>query len=185
MKLDDFPTPNDVIDQCLSKIVRPTYRMVLEPAAGDGRICKALKEKVPTALIHAVEIQQKHKEALEKVCNNVTIGDFLTRDNLGLYDLIITNPPYSMAEEYVHKCLRCLEPYGQLVLLLRLGFLESQGRWKRLWSVVDNRPSKVCVLAKRPSFSGDGATDATAYCWMVWDKLYGTVSAPLVFWMSP
>ena len=182
-KLDDFPTPQCVIDQCVSRVVRPFFRTALEPAAGDGRICKSLRQLIPTSLIHGIEIQERHKENLTAVCDQVTIGNFLDQ-NVSTYDLIITNPPYCLAEEYVRKCLLRLEPYGQLVLLLRLGFLESRGRWERLWSVVESRPTQVYVLCKRPSFTGQG-TDATAYAWFVWDRLYGTVTAPLIFWLPP
>ena len=184
-KLDDFSTPNEVIDTCISRVIRPSYRTVLEPAAGDGRICKKLKEKIPSSIVHGVEIQDRHKAVLEQICNTTTISDFLSDDSLGKYDLIVTNPPYCLAEEYVRKCLTHLEPYGQLVLLLRLGFLESQGRWHGLWSNVANRPTQLFVLSKRPSFTGQG-TDATAYAWFVWDRLYGTeATAPLVFWLPP
>lgn len=184
MKLDDFPTPSNVIEQCISKIVRPTYSVVLEPAAGDGRICKRLKDNKPNAIIHGVEIQDRHKETLEKACDLVTIGSYLELGGMGKYDLIITNPPYSIAEEYVHKALGQLESYGQLVLLLRLGFLESIGRWERLWAIAGMRPTSVYVLCRRPSFTGQG-TDATAYAWFVWDKLYTRVEAPLVSWLPP
>ena len=184
MRLDDFPTPNDVIDQCLNRVVRPSYRLVLEPAAGDGRICKKLKEKMSSSIVHSIEIQEKNRENLLSICDQTTIGSFLDQKELEKYDLIITNPPYSMAEEYVHKSLQHLESYGQLVLLLRLGFLESQGRWQRLWNIVGNRPTKIFVLSKRPSFTGNG-TDATAYAWFVWDGMFMNNNIPLVFWLPP
>ena len=78
-------------------------------------------------------------------------------------DLIVTNPPFSLALEFLEKSLREAEV---VVYLLRLNFLGSQKR-KPFWE--KNPPSHIFVLSKRPSFTGKG-TDATEYAWFVWDK---------------
>ena len=49
-------------------------------------------------------------------------------------------------------------------MLLRLSFLESKGRVK----FHQDFPADVYVLAKRPSFTGDGKADSCAYAWFVW-----------------
>jgi hypothetical protein len=51
-------------------------------------------------------------------------------------------------------------------MLMRINYLGSIKRhewWK------DRCPTALYVLSKRPSFTGEG-TDATEYCWYVWDK---------------
>ena len=78
--------------------------------------------------------------------------------------LVVTNPPYSLAEKFVRKALAEVGHRGTVAMLLRLPFLESLAR-------VDlhaKHPSDVLIFAKRPSFTGDGKTDATAYAWFVW-----------------
>ena len=82
------------------------------------------------------------------------------------YDVIIGNPPYSMAQEFIDKCLTLLNPGGRLIFLLRTNFLESKKRFT-WWQ--DKIPSGLYVLSKRPSFTGKG-TDATSYSWFIWDK---------------
>ena len=79
-------------------------------------------------------------------------------------DCIITNPPYSLAQEFVTKAL---EDADVVIMLLRLGFLESQTR-NKWWQ--DNKPSSLMVLSQRPSFTDDGKTDGSGYAYFVWDK---------------
>jgi hypothetical protein len=84
------------------------------------------------------------------------------------YDLIIGNPPFGLAEEFVRYSLSLLDKNGWLVFLLRLAFLEGQDRGRGLWSEF---PLHTCgVYSPRPSFTGDGKTDATAYAAYVWQK---------------
>lgn len=79
-------------------------------------------------------------------------------------DAVITNPPYSMAQEFVEKAL---EDADVVIMLLRLGFLESMKRWE-WWQ--DNPIDHLIVLSKRPSFTEDNKTDGSGYAWFVWDR---------------
>jgi hypothetical protein len=71
------------------------------------------------------------------------------------------NPPYSHAEEFVRQGYDLLSVGGSLIFLLRLAFLEGQARRDELFQ--DMPPYQVAVCSKRPSFSGDGKTNATAF----------------------
>jgi hypothetical protein len=89
-------------------------------------------------------------------------GDFLTHQFATRYDLVVGNPPFHHAQEFVEKALIVAQ---NVVFLLRLGFLASKRRyefWRR------NRPARVFVLPKRPSFSGDGGVDRYDYCFAGW-----------------
>lgn len=79
-------------------------------------------------------------------------------------DVIITNPPYSLAQEFLDKSL-CEAPF--VAYLLRLNFLGSQKR--RAWWQ-GRLPTHLYALSRRPRFTGKG-TDATDYGWFVWDRL--------------
>ncbi len=48
--------------------------------------------------------------------------------------------------------------------LLRCNVLGSNS-WRRLW---EEQPPTRLRPVRRPSFSGDGATDASEYLWMLW-----------------
>lgn len=130
-----------------------------EPCRGDGRIQQfLLSSGVPTT----------HSEITEGL-------DFMNWN--GNVDLILTNPPFSLAQEFIdHAIPRA----NTVIMLLRINFLGSIARhewWK------NNQPTALYVLSKRPSFSGKG-TDATDYAWFVWDKT-GRITSGIHFVKPP
>ena len=81
------------------------------------------------------------------------------------------NPPYRQAADFVRKALECSESDAKVCALLRLNFLGSSR--KRIDLVGPGSCLKaVHVLSRRPSFTGDGKTDACEYAWFVWQKNY-------------
>lgn len=76
---------------------------------------------------------------------------------------MVTNPPFSLAEEFIRHS-RELYPQAELVFLLRLNFAGSVGRLP-LWR--DLGTPDVYVLPNRPSFTG-GKTDSCEYAWFRW-----------------
>lgn len=146
----------------------PIGRRILEPCAGNGAIIKVLRECNPSAWIEAMEIRPEAREKLKQVADNVRTGDFLkTEPGYEKYDLIITNPPYSIAQkvaEHAFKIAGLGKSMTEVIMLLRLGFLQAQERhdfWQR-WPV-----QSLYIMSKRPSFTG-GGTDNSAYAWFVW-----------------
>lgn len=83
-----------------------------------------------------------------------------------LNDLIIGNPPYELAEEFVRQSFKILAPGGTIVFLFRLAFLEGQERGVGLWR--EFPPIRVATCSRRPSFTGNGKTDSTAYACFYW-----------------
>lgn len=140
--------------------------IILEPSAGNGAIIKALRNRGYKNHIDAVELREEERENLIGYADRVGILDFLKDPDLGKYDVIIGNPPYSLAQEFIEKSLSLLRPGGRLIFLLRTNFLESEKRFK-WWQ--DKIPSGLYTLHKRPSFTGKG-TDATSYSWFVWEQ---------------
>lgn len=141
---DYYPTP----PWCYEKlpIDFSKYKTALEPCCGDYRIAEFL-EFVGVEKVEALDIQYGE--------------DFFAYE--GHVDLILTNPPYSIAEEFVIKALHHADT---VVMLLRLNFLGAQKRYK-FW--IENEPDALFVLSKRPSFTGKG-TDSTEYAWFVWQN---------------
>jgi len=178
--LDNYPTPAwlthailDVIENFLPAYLPRDHIRVLEPAACEGAIVKVLRERGFTD-VTAFDIADPHKPV-----------DFLSypvRNNGEAYgyDLIITNPPYSLAQEFIERAFlwrRDTRPLHQsfVAMLLRLNFLGSQkrARWLR-----EHTPS-VYVTPRRPCFSrnkhGRLGSDSTEYCWLLWGPEYPTV----------
>lgn len=141
---DFYPTP----EWCYEKldVIWSDFSTGLEPCKGDGRIYKFMVEN---------GIYTKWAEIREGV-------DYLNTE-FDKVDLILTNPPFSLAQEFIEKALTEADT---VIMLLRLNFLGSQRRYD-FW--IDNEPTAIHVLSRRPSFTGKG-TDSTEYAWFVWDK---------------
>lgn len=142
--------------------------IILEPSAGNGNIIQALRDRGFLNWIDAIELRDEELFELSLTANQVFIEDFLSinKKDFSQYDVIIGNPPYSLAQEFIDKSLELLAPGGRLIFLLRTNFLESNKRFK-WWQ--DKIPNCLYVLSKRPSFTGKG-TDATSYSWFIWEK---------------
>ncbi|MEE3428396.1 MAG: hypothetical protein VZQ55_05465 [Ruminococcus sp.] len=164
---DFYATPLECISNFLANTdyIKPGD-FILEPSAGNGNIIKALRAAGYDNHITAVEIRQEEFFTLLKYADKVGVFDFLTENDLQTFDVIIGNPPYSLAQEFIDKSLSMLKPGGRLIFLLRTNFLESKKR--RAWWQ-DKLPSGLFVCSQRPSFTGKG-TDATSYSWFVWEK---------------
>lgn len=78
-------------------------------------------------------------------------------------DIIITNPPFSLAVPFLIKSMK--ESDVQ-IYLLKLAFLESKGRHE---FNKENPPDHLIIMSKRPSFVG-GGTDKAPYGWFIYDR---------------
>jgi len=121
-----------------------------EPACGDGRLVRRLREWGRKAGGADITPPAGFRTA-----------DFL-QDNTRR-DFIITNPPFSLALPF---CEHALDRGREVMLLLRLNFLGSQKR-REWWRV--NEPSAVFVLSDRPDFTGGGG-DSCEYAWFYWGR---------------
>ncbi len=167
---DFYETPAKAVETLLR--VHYLRGPILEPCAGSGAIAKAIRQYYdhrPKLDITAVEIREEERAALEPLAR-VHIADFLHWQPDRQYGTIITNPPFSLAEQVIERALQIAGPRTEIVLLLRLAFLESQRRqalWQR-WTL-----RRIYVLSQRPSFTGAG-TDATAYGWFLFQRGHKT-----------
>lgn len=166
-KYDFYETPRVAIDKLFDNYdVAQHGTRILEPSAGSGAVCRVCRERIPESEITGVELQQELIDKLQPNVDACIQGSFFSAQHLGKYDIIIGNPPYSLAQEFVEKSLGLLNTGGALIFLLRTAFLESQKRfsfWQR------NQVNGLLILSERPSFTGKG-TDATSYAWFIWIK---------------
>lgn len=95
-------------------------------------------------------------------------GNFLELDQ-GEYDVVITNPPFHLAKEFVQHGLKHTKENGFVIMLLRLNFFETKSR-KPFFE--NQMPKYAFVHHKRMSFTGDGKTDSVAYMHCVWQNGY-------------
>jgi hypothetical protein len=82
--------------------------------------------------------------------------------------LIVSNPPYLLAEQFFHRALSLVAYDGHVAFLLRLSFLGGQRRANTIWSQRNLR--WLAPITPRPSFTPDGKTDAAEYALFVWQR---------------
>lgn len=173
-KNDFYPTPGYVVEELLKR--EKFIGITLEPACGDGAISKVLiNAKMPVFSSDLIDRGYG--------CGRV---DFLENDGLfkqhDVYNNIITNPPFSLAQEFIEQSKKIAT--DKIAMFLKTVFLESEGR-KKMFQDNDFPLKKVYQFSKRVSLYKDGVkmknSGMIAYAWFVWDKNY--VGLPTIEWI--
>jgi hypothetical protein len=183
-KADYYVTPQKCIREFLSyfledeNIERPDRINWLDPCAGgsedDEMSYPTVIEKEFGASVCSLDIREDSKADI--------IMDFLTADkeNFLKHEIIITNPPFDIAEGIINKALEIAPEGGYVIMLLRLNFFGSALR-KPFFE--KNMPIRCYVHHKRISFitakmnakrKAEGLKPLTAdsieYAHFVWKK---------------
>jgi hypothetical protein len=154
---EDFYKTPPFCTRALLKVERFTH-LIHEPACGDGAVADVLKEA--GHLVFADDL-------VDRGYGNVGC-DFLAT-LVRPCNVLVTNPPYKLADEFALHALEL--GYEHIALLCRLAWLEGAGRYKRLWS--QHPPSRIWTFSPRQTlWRGDepnpGKGGTTAYAWFVW-----------------
>lgn len=166
--LDYFPTPpwaTRALLEFLGPIVDED-QIVWEPACGHGHMVDVLREfpwRVMASDVFAYTPGQQ-------------VGSFVGQgpDVMPDFDVdwVITNPPFTLAEEFVLRALGIAEM--GVAMLVRSVWLEGAGRYLRLFR--PHPPVAVLQFCDRvPMVKGrwdPRASSATAYSWVIWRKGY-------------
>lgn len=169
--LDYFPTPPWGTRVLCEQLIKPNSTdTILEPACGEGAMAETLKEY--TANVTASDIFDY---------GYGDVADYLNTD-MPNYDWVITNPPFKLAKEFIHKAMS--HSNKGVAMILRIAFLEGIQRYNELFS--STPPTKVGVFSERiPMVKGrldKSAGSATCYAWFVWEQ--GKTGTELV-WIPP
>lgn len=140
---DLYPTPLYAVTAIMERIHTDRVESSCEPCRGHDAIYNLLPGR--------------------KYWAEISKGvDYLTTP-FPVVDLIVTNPPFSLALEFLDKSIW---ESKTCIYLLRLNFLGSQKR-KPFWQ--EYPLTHLYVLSTRPSFHS-ARSDATEYAWFVWDR---------------
>lgn len=178
--LDFFPTPpwaTRALCEYLSQIQLLSTKRVWEPACGEGHMLRPLSEYFE--LVYGSDIAPYGHGA---------VRDFLFPGDEPVFDWIITNPPFRLADEFVHTAIdRAREG---VAILVRSAFLEGIGRYSELFS--KRKPSAILQFTERVAMVkgklDETASSATAYSWIVWrcrPHKPGAASVPVFIWIPP
>ena len=170
-KMDFYATDPKAIDALLE--VEDFSKLILEPACWMGHLSSRLVEKW-----HAV----LSSDIVDRWYG--CIADFFSRDEWE-WD-IITNPPYSLAQEFIEHSLRITKPWAKIAMFLKVQFLEG----KRRKELFKKSPPKVVYVfserimcAKNWDFEGMRKSwgSAVAYAWYIREN--GWKWDPVIRWI--
>lgn len=95
---------------------------VLDPTAGAGCFPMAARAQWPRAKIVGCEARAEEEPHLAHHCDQHAIGDFFEEPlhETEPFDLVITNPPFSLIVELLPRCLEFVKPGGLVAFVCRL-----------------------------------------------------------------
>jgi hypothetical protein len=162
-KSDFYETPYSLTRLLLqNETIRGT---VLEPACGNGAIVKVLNEYGISSIYYDKE------------------KDFFTENRY--FDWVVTNPPYSLAFEFIKKAKSCAE---NVALLLPLSYLHGKQRYDEVYSDTKFKLKKVYIFTRYPMLGeklredGKHNTGMMVYAWFIWSKKY--TGEPILRWLD-
>lgn len=167
---DYYATDPKAID-ALNSILPLENLEVWEPACGGGHLSIRMKEY--GAIVYSTDLY-------DRGYGDTGIDFFEVEEALA--PVIVTNPPYKYATEFVEHSIAL--NVQTLAMFLKITFLEGQKR--RL--LFDEYPPKVvAVFSKRVQVAINGdpemftKSSAACYAWFIWEK--GYTGKPEVVWV--
>jgi len=154
---DEYQTPRSAIDPLLDRLPwvgKESHRIILEPAAGNGNIVRALHDR-------------GYGVFADDPCDGTAGGgrDFVRDGPLhhAGADAIITNPPWSLKDDFLRICIESRLPWALLLPVTALGGARRQDLYRNAGGV------SVLMLGGRTKFERpDGGTSSphVEACWI-------------------
>ena len=147
-------------------------RDLWECACGEGHLSKLLESK---------GYRVKSTDLIDRGYGESGIDFINTQTKWG--GVILTNPPYKYAKEFVEHSLELINEGEYVIMFLKIQFLEGQERRKlfnkkQLKYVYVNSKRQTCYI------NGDMSkklSSASCYCWFMWEK--GFKGDPVIRWI--
>jgi hypothetical protein len=164
---DNYSTPYSITRQLLDRV--HIHEPILEPACGEGAIVDVLRDHGYTS-IEASDIS--------------TGADFL-RTTYTSCKTIITNPPYSLAFEFIQKAK---ELVPEFYFLLPLSYLHGKKRYDAIWTDTEYPLAEIFVFTRYPMLGdplrsdGHYRTGMMVYAWYHFVK--GHCDQPTIRWLD-
>lgn len=163
---DFYETPYSMTEQFLIKGHFNAHEEILEPACGQGAIVRVL-QKLGCSNIISYDIEK----------------NFLSETVQ--YDQIITNPPFSLADDFILKAKEIAR--HRFAFLLPLSYLHGKKRYDKIWSDNSFPLSKLYVFTRYPMLGNmlrdDGCykTGMMVYAWYLWER---ESLGPIIDWID-
>jgi hypothetical protein len=164
---DFYQTPYSMTEQLFEIETFDPKGIISDPACGKMAIVKIIKNHHPENKIYYIDLNEGN--------------DFLVKHPI--VDYIITNPPFSLAFEFIQRAKEiCCDKF---CMLLRLEYLHGLNRYK---SKIYEGLKSVNIFIRRPMLSdkirddGKYTTGMITYAWYIWQKGYS--AEPVIRWID-
>ena len=166
MPLDFYPTSQKLTEQLLLKYPISKDKVILEPCSGNGHISNYLKELGYTVITNDFDKTKPAEYGLD-ITDKLSL-QIINNDEA--CDVVITNPPFNIANLILENCLEVVD---EVVMLLRLSFLEATKDRKDVLNRYKDNLIKVVTVNPRPKFREDTkGTDSVTVAWFIWNKQF-------------
>lgn len=137
---DELYTPNSAVDILLPFLSKE--KIIFECAVGTGKLKDKLEKEGYTV---------------------VTSDDFFS--NFPNYDILVTNPPYSLKDKFLAEAYKRGKPFAMLLPITALEGMKRQDLYKK-YGV------EILLPRKRTDFNGKGAVwfYTAWFCWKLLPK---------------
>ena len=165
---DFYETPYSLTRKFLDVEKFDKSLSVCEPACGKGAITKVLNEYWNKDLITSYDQEV----------------NFLWET--GNYNSIITNPPYTIALQFIDRAKRVATE--KFAFLLPLSYLHGKQRYDEIYTDREYGLKKVYVFTRYPMLGeklredGKYKTGMMVYAWFVWEN--GHSGLPMIDWLD-
>jgi hypothetical protein len=142
---------------------------ILEPCCGEGHLSEVLTSK---------GYNVTNYDLIDRGYPNTIVKDYLDLVNSPLESFdgdIITNPPYSMCNEFIERSIGLIPEGNKVAMFMGLNFVEGKKRKMFL----QKYPIKTIYVsssrlncAKNGDFVKYKANSARCYAWFIWGKGY-------------
>lgn len=166
-KSDFYETPYSMTKQLLQSEEFNYNLAVLDPACGNYAICHELKNYFRT--IYSYDLKNGEKYNFLKEIKE--------------YPYIITNPPFSLAHEFIQKAKSIYT--SKIVFLLPVSYLHGQKRYE---DKIFSELKCIYVFTRYPMLGellredGKYHTGMIAYAWYIWEKNW--IKEPVIRWID-
>ncbi len=125
-----FPTPTPIAQQMVDLADIRMGMRVLEPQAGSGSICDAIKAKYPEVDLDVVEVHPELRQILQAKGYNLIGRDFLDEVQDVKWDRVVANPPFENLADIDHTlhAFDRLLPDGRLVTIMSVAWTFRQDK---------------------------------------------------------
>jgi 16S rRNA A1518/A1519 N6-dimethyltransferase RsmA/KsgA/DIM1 with predicted DNA glycosylase/AP lyase activity len=173
---DDWETPT-WLAQKIAGLLRPDEQRVLEPSAGSGQIVWELLQ-----LGHTVTAIEPNPNRFVRLPQSPNLQRHLGRfenTKIGSFDVVVTNPPFTMGIEFLRLALKHIKPDGRVLFLLPSDYFQAQGRAKE-FSRLNCHISKMWPIVGRVAYLRNGTPESNRQCYdSVFEFRRGQCDAPV------